>query len=308
MCILHQVPSQANIERELRKILFKKKVFCPWCGSYCIKKYEGRYRCKRCRKPFSLKSVCWLKGAKLSLRMIWLLLWCWCNKVPIDQTRKVCGLSEITVRRWFEKFRNHLPEEKLFKVRLSGIVQMDEFYRGGKKRGYSIIGAKQQKKSFKRKIVLQYLNKPSVDRKDVIDFLSQWIEPFTQLQTDGSSVYKGISNWWPVKHLYEIHKKWEFTLTSEIEGLWGNFITFVRRMYHHITKDKLPSYLREFTARQVYPEWFKNPQSFLKISLPSLSEIVKEKEKSKKENSSTQKLVFSTPVLKNPLISVPKID
>lgn len=76
-------------------------------------------------------------------------------------------------------------------------------------------------------------------------------------------------------------------------------------MYHHITKEKLPSYLREFTARQVYPEWFKNPQSFLKIFLPSLSEIVKEKEKSKKENSSTQKLVFSTPVLKNPLTSVP---
>jgi hypothetical protein len=27
-------------------------------------------------------------------------------------------------------------------------------------------------------------------------------------------------------------------------------------MYHHITRDKIDSVLQEFTARQVYPEWF----------------------------------------------------
>jgi hypothetical protein len=42
-----------------------------------------------------------------------------------------------------------------------------------------------------------------------------------------------------LKHEYEIHKRFEFKLTSEIEGLWGVFRTFVRRMYHHVTRYKL---------------------------------------------------------------------
>jgi len=40
MCILHQIPSEKKIERKLRKVLFGKKVFCPRCGSFQIKKYE----------------------------------------------------------------------------------------------------------------------------------------------------------------------------------------------------------------------------------------------------------------------------
>jgi transposase-like protein len=306
MDILHQIPTETKIKRELKRVLFGKKLYCPRCGSKTIKKYKDRYRCRVCRKPFSLKSVCWLKGAKLPLRTIWLLIWCWCNKVPIDQTRKVCGLSEPTARKWYEKFRLHLPQEKLSEIRLSGIVQMDEFYRGGKKEGYSIIGAKEQSKPKKRrKIALEVLPKPSVDRKDALDFLSQNVEPHSQLQTDGYAIYKGIGNWWPVKHLFELHKHWEFALTSEIEGLWGNFITFVRRMYHHVSKEKLPGILQEFAARQVYPEWFQSPYSFLNIAFKPIPCINRKPGRPKKEISFIQVSSFSMPDLLNQLTSVP---
>ena len=111
--ILHQIPSEAQIKKELRKNLFGKRIFCPHCGSGQIKKYEKRFHCKTCRKHFSLTSVSWLKSAKLPLRIIWLLLWAWTTKVPLDQAAKLSGVSEVTCRRWYDKFRDHLPKEKL---------------------------------------------------------------------------------------------------------------------------------------------------------------------------------------------------
>lgn len=309
MSILHQIPSETKIRSELRRIIFGKRVFCPRCGSTSVKSYEKRYRCRVCRKPFSFTSVTWLKGMKLSLRIFWLILWCWTNKVPVDQAMKLCGVSKPTIRRWYDKFRIHLPSDKLSDVRLSGIIQMDEAYRGKKDKKYSIVGAKQKsEKNKRRKIVLKVIPKSSVDRKDAIEFLSQCVIPGSNLQTDGAAIYKGISNWWKVNHSYERHNRWEFTLTSEIEGLWANLITFIRRMYHHVTIDKVPHLVQEFTARTVYPEWFDNPQSFLEASIKPLTRLVRKPGRPKIKISQIYQektILFPFRLLENELIHVP---
>lgn len=214
---------------------------------------------------------------KLSLQTFWLVLWCWTNKVPIDQAMKVTGLSEVTIRRWYDKFRNHLPQDKLDEIRLEGIVQMDEAYKGKKNSKYSIIGAKQQTDTLKdnqvRKAAFQLIDHKSVDRKNAVDFLKDYIVPGSQLNTDGAMIYRAIHNWWPVNHEYERHNRFEFELTSEIEGVWGNFTTFIRRMYHHVTKDKIEAVLKEFQARFCFPKWFESPVDYLEISLKKLSPI-----------------------------------
>jgi hypothetical protein len=207
-----------------------------------------------------------LKGLKIPLQVFWFLLWCWTQKIPVDQASKLTELSVKTVERWFAKFRSKIPED--FDMRLVENVQMDEMYRGGKKSGYAIIGAKQKGT---RKIVCKVIQRPSVQRHNVVEFLSQFVEPGSTLCTDGGSIYKSISNWWPVEHQHDIHKKFEFELTSEIEGLWGNFVTFIRRMYHHITQAKVVEYLREFVARFSHQNWFVSPLNFLQISLSTVS-------------------------------------
>jgi len=52
--------------------------------------------------------------------------------------------------------------------------------------------------------------------------------------------------------------KWEFELTSEIEGVFGVLRTFIRRMYHHCTVDKLP---------ELVGELFENPRYYLEKTL-----------------------------------------
>lgn len=267
MSILRQIPSECKIRTELKRILFGKTLFCPFCQGKAIKKYGKRYRCKRCRKPFSFTSVTWLRGMKLSLQTFWLLVWCWCNKVPVDQAHKVAGVSLVTVRRWYEKFRNHLPESELGATRLSGVIQIDEAYRGSKNKKYAIVGGKE---IGTRKVVLKHIPHKSVDRRTAIDFLSHYVVPGSTLFSDGAAIYRKISNWWPVEHSYERHNQWEFALTSEIEGLWGNYTTFVRRMYHHVTPEKAPDLIKEFTFRFSHPEWFQSPVSYLRVAIMPL--------------------------------------
>ena len=266
--ILHQIPSEAKIRKELKKNLFGEYIICPRCGSGQIKKYGKRFHCKSCRKHFSITSVSWLKSAKLPLTIIWLLVWCWTNKTPVDQAGKLAGVSEVTTRRWYEKFRDHLPKNKLENIRLEGTVMMDEAYRGSKNSKYSLIGAKQKaEKGKKKKLVIRVLHKGSVDKCDAVHFISEYVLPQSKLNTDGSSIYRKIENYWPLTHQSEIHRKWEFELTSEIEGIWGVMTTFIRRMYHHVTEDKVESVIQEFVARTAFPEWFYTPESFLKVSL-----------------------------------------
>ena len=94
------------------------------------------------------------------------------------------------------------------------------------------------------------------------------VKPDSQLNTDGSAIYINIEKWWPVNHSkVDIHRKFEFSNTSEIEGMFGVLRAFIRRMYHHVSGDKLPEYVGEFCFRFSHPQMFENPQYYLEISL-----------------------------------------
>lgn len=49
--------------------------------------------------------------------------------------------------------------------------------------------------------------------------------------------------------------------------MFGNLRTFIRRMYHHVTAEQLPEYVREFCARFSSPEIFESPRAYLRKTL-----------------------------------------
>jgi len=169
----------------------------------------------------------------------------------------LCDLSEPTVRHWFRVFRSKLPEITDI---LEGKVQMDEAY-------FKKISLVMAKQVGQRSIAYQVLTKNSVTKTDAVNFLFQYVAPRSRLQTDGSSIYKAIDQWWPISHRVDIHKKFEFGLTSEIEGMFGNLRTFIRRMYHHVTPEYLPEYVAEFSLRFSHPELFDSPRNYLSKTL-----------------------------------------
>lgn len=257
IALLNQIPSEAKIKQTLRKIIYGKNLHCPHCHKRDVYSSEGRYRCRKCRKPFSLLTGTWLEGMKLNLRTFYALLWCWTQKIPVLQTQKLCHVGEEAIYHWFREFRLHLPDLQPI---LSGKVQMDEAYF----KQLSLLLAKQVGS---KKLASQIIFKNSVNKTEAARFLFQNVEPNTRLQTDGGSIYKQIDQWWPVDHRIDIHRKFEFGLTSEIEGMFGNLRTFIRRMYHHATPEYLPEYVSEFCVRFSSPEIFTSPNDYLSKTL-----------------------------------------
>ncbi len=257
IALLNQIPTESKIRAQIRKVCFGKNLSCPRCKSRAVYVSETRYRCKRCRKPFSLFTGTWLAGTKLNLRTIYALLWCWTQKIPVLQSQKLCHVSEEAVYHWFRIFRLNLPD---FQPILQGTVQMDEAYF----RSLSLLLAKQVGT---KKLAHQMILKNSVNKTETTQFIFQTIAPKTRLQTDGAGVYKKVEQWWPVTHRVDIHKKFEFGLTSEIEGVFGNLRTFIRRMYHHTTPAYLPEYVSEFCIRFSSPEIFDSPLTYLEKTL-----------------------------------------
>lgn len=257
IALLNQIPSQAQIRKNIKQIRFGKNLHCPRCQNRKVYPSEGRYRCRKCRKPFTLLTGTWLEGVKLNLRTVYALLWCWTQKIPVQQTAKLCHISEVSIYHWFRTFRSNLPS---FEPILQGVVQMDEAY-------FKAVALVLAKQVGSRKLAHQMVYKSSVDKTEVTRFLYQWVQPNSRLQTDGGGMYKKIEQWWPVTHKTDIHKRFEFGLTSEIEGMFGNLRTFIRRMYHHTTPKYLPEYVSEFCIRFSSPEIFDSPLSYLRKAL-----------------------------------------
>jgi hypothetical protein len=126
--------------------------------------------------------------------------------MPIERAMDITGRSYPTVRSWYVKFRTHIPKERLDTV-LSGNVACDELYT----RGNAVLGAKQKGT---RNIALRVIHEKSVQRHHALDFLMEFVKTNSHLFTDGAAIYRGIGNWHNLKHTYELHKKWEFSLLT----------------------------------------------------------------------------------------------
>lgn len=258
---LSQIPSEKQIAKHLKNTIFGKRVCCPDCHRqmYVQELKKNRlWRCRKCRNKFSLTSVAWLKGMKLSYQHLWCLIWCWQHKMNVQQVKDLLKLSIPTIRRYYALFRDNLQLD--YDIVLEGKVQMDEMF----VKGAFVIGAKD---ITRKKIKLIVVREKSPTKEDAMELIMNHVRAGSTLQTDGGSIYRGCENFWPVKHRKDIHSKFEFGLTSEIEGVWANFRTFVRRMYHHITVKYLAKTVAEFEARFSRKELFESPLAFIKNSL-----------------------------------------
>src|SRR5690242_13727554 len=109
--LIKDIPSETQIRKYIKQILFGEHIFCPVCHSRKISKSKNRYWCRTCRIWFSLLSHTWLAHTKLPLQDLWVMLWCFTKQMPIKQTEAVTGLSEKAVRHHFSLFRSQLPQD-----------------------------------------------------------------------------------------------------------------------------------------------------------------------------------------------------
>jgi len=251
--------SEAKIQAQIRKKVFNQHIRCPKCQRRYQKLVDNRYWCGKCRLKFSLKSCLVFKGSKLTLVTLWRLLECYLTPISISQAVNMCGLSEVTVRRWYRKFANLLPEEQ---VKLSGIVEIDEAFIGRQKYQNQtiVIGAIERKTG---QVVLKAI--PSREQGETDRFILSTVKSYSMVYTDSYAGYDHLPEFFGYGHETVNHSIGSFGLTNRIENTWMRLRNYIRKTVARAWKEHLPRILKEFTARNNHKDWFTSPINFLTL-------------------------------------------
>ncbi len=179
------------------------------CGVECIQIYDGKisdkwiFRCRVCRKKFSLRTDSIFSKSKLPLSSLVVLVYCFANNFSITDARKLLNnlVSERSIIQWYTYLREICSQALLNNpVQLGSngsIVQIDEALIGSKRKynrgayrgihqwifGLIDVTSKQ--------CVLQLVG----DRKatTLVPIINQHCTPNCEIHSDEARMYTGLS-------------------------------------------------------------------------------------------------------------------
>ena len=137
-----------------KAIRWKGGEFCPYCGHdkiYTLK--ANRYQCAQCRNSFSILVGTIFENTKLPLRVWFGAIWLLTNHPKgIASTTLARDLGVTQKTAWFILHRlRHAARTQSFNTPLSGTVEIDETYVGGK--GYNRHKSQRRKRKGKAGVV-----------------------------------------------------------------------------------------------------------------------------------------------------------
>jgi len=277
---------------EAARLFFEKQcwpdgVVCPFCGlvgeAYRLKAKPdskspvraGVWKCKGCRKQFTVTKGTIFEDSHIPLNT-WLMaihLLCASKKgMSAHQLHRMLGVTYKSA--WFmvHRLRYAVSQEPMASM-LSGVVEMDETYIGGKRRA-------SKRKTQATKIGTRekdYLG-PVADKKAVFSMLqrngdvrshhvqrvtaanlrpiiSLNVEAGARIMTDSGTVLHGAIH--PRKHDQVNHRSEEYgryergicISTNTVEGFFSLLKRGITGIYHHVGSQHLHRYLSEFDFR-----------------------------------------------------------
>ena len=257
--------TEAQCEQALLAWRWPKGFVCPQCGSagHCVLG-RGLFQCHRCRRQTSLTAGTLLAGTKLPLTT-WLL-------AIYLLTQSKDGISALNLSRQLGVCYNSawLMKHKLMQAMLEreqgrllqGVIQLDDAYWGGRRRGYKRGRGTRGKTPFVAAVATDpQSGKPLTMRMDrVRGFrrreIGRWSRKHlvagAHVRSDGLSCFAAVT---------QASCTHEPLVTSGPKGrqrrkafIWvdtmlGNVKNAMQGTYHAIRAKHLPRYLAEFTYR-----------------------------------------------------------
>ena len=242
-------------------------VCCPECGSLDVQERRTRkpqpYRCRDCRKDFSVKTDTLMHASNLGYRT-----WAFAIYMVVTNLKSVSSMKLHRDLKITQKTAWHL----MHRIRenwddrsgaFAGPVEVDETYMGGKRRNMSnskrkelantgrgavgktaIVGVKDRAtKQVAAKVV------SSTDSDTLQGFIKNHTATGATVYTDDARAYKAL----PFNHAVIKHSLSEYVNgdvhTNGIESLWSMLKRAHKGTFHKLSPKHLDRYVQEFAGR-----------------------------------------------------------
>lgn len=270
--------TQAKCLKLLEKLRWGKTVKCPYCHSEKtkpIKSEQGRHSCGNCKRSFSVMIDTIFEDTRLPLPKWFTIITMMLNSksgLSAKEIQRNIGGSYKTSYYTAMRVRIGMLMDDTC---LSGMIEMDESYFGGKSRKFgkggdndpnlasitlkrgrgtnriSVAGMVQRKGKVKTKVI------EKLTKRNLLHMLKSYAKQENSiLLTDGFKSYKDLENY--IDRLEINHSK-QFSKgivnINTIEGFWSYVKNGIRGSFKAISKKYLPFYLVEY-------EWKFNHRNY----------------------------------------------
>jgi transposase-like protein len=223
---------------------------------------EGLHQCGKCDKQFTSTIGTIFEDSHIPLRK-WLVAFYLnsASKKGISslQLQRILGLGSYRTALFMQHRIRHAVRETGPKSQLSGTVEVDETYIGGKQKyvgrgsrtGKVPVVALLERGGRVRSHVMQ-----TVTGKNLKAVIYKNVKPNTEVHTDEHPGYRVIRQDYghhTVKHAmgeYARREKDRLVTTNGVEGFFSLLKRGVIGTFHHVSEQHLPLYLAEFDHRQ----------------------------------------------------------
>lgn len=238
---------------------------CPRCESDSISRIADRHKfdCNSCRYQFSVTAGTLFHDSHLPLWKWFLAVYLICESkkgISANQLKRTLGVSYKTAWYLTHRIRAAMQDENA--ELLTGIVEADETYVGGKLGGFKTMQEAARHRRDNKSVVLGAIERggelrvrvaPNATQQYVHGFLGDVVADGAEaIYTDSHHSYRGIQDE-DTRHEYVDHSADEWVRgdvhTNTIESAWSLFDRAVIGSYHKISKKHLPAYLDEFAFR-----------------------------------------------------------
>jgi len=267
----------AKAEEFITKLRWANNSVCPHCKaldniytltpktkSTTSRKSLKLYKCAECRKQFTILTGSIFEDSHIPLNK-WLnafYLICSSKKgISAHQLHRMLGIAYRSA--WFMAHRIRLAmSQEPLASKLSGIVEADESYIGGKTKRKSDKRKLSRGRGSERKTVVFSLVErggrvrsqkvETVSGKNLKQIIRDNVEESSQIMTDEYPAYNGL------KKEFASHKTVDHGREQYVKGIAytntaENFFSILKRgitgVFHHVSRQHLDLYLHEFDFR-----------------------------------------------------------